>query len=96
MSKSTRRVTEDNAGYRRIELDVELHLEPELIAGRWDEPTLTLAVQRTTSAGTFEVTKLRVRIPRSTVTRLMHEIRKLHERERAQIAEDLAALKVTA
>lgn len=91
----SRRVTEDRDGYRRIELDGNLHIEPELIAGRWDEPTLTLSVERTTSAGTFEVTKISVRIPRSTVTRLMHEIRKLHERERAQIAEDLAALKVT-
>jgi hypothetical protein len=91
----SRRVTEDGAGYRRIELDGKLHLEPEIVAGQWDEPTLTLALERTTSAGTFEVTKIRVRIPRSSVTRLLHEIHKLHERERAQIAEDLAALKVS-
>lgn len=81
--------------YHRIELDAKLHLEPEIISGYWGEPELTLAVERTTAAGTFEVTKLRVRIPRETITRLLHEIRKLHERERAQIAEDLAVLKVT-
>lgn len=94
MSHATRRVTENRDGYRRVELDAELHLEPEIAIGNWGQPELTLAVSRRTTAGTFEVTKLRVKIPRDTVTRLLHEIRKLHERERAQIAEDLAALKV--
>ncbi len=77
-------------------MDVALHLEPELVDGHWGQTELTLAVERTTSAGTFEVTHLRVKIPRDTVNRLLHEVRKLHERERAQIAEDLAVLKVTA
>ena len=90
---STRRVTEDRADYRRIELDAELHLEPELIVGHWGQPELRLAVSRTLASGMFEVTHLRVKIPRETVTRLLREIHKLHERERMQIAEDLAALK---
>lgn len=90
--KSTRRVTEDRGGYRRIELDAELHLEPEISIGHWGQPELMLAVSRTTSQGTFEVMKLRVKIPRDTVTRLLREIQKLHARERAQITEDLQAL----
>lgn len=91
---ATRRVEEDRGGYRRIALDAELHLEPELVLGHWGQPELKLAVSRRTAAGTFEVTKLQVKIPRETITRILHEIRKLHERERAQIAEDLDALKV--
>ncbi len=92
---ATRRVTQDVGGYRRIELDAELHLEPEIVSGHWGQPELQLAVSRRLSSGVFEVTKLRVKIPRETVTRLLREIHKLHEREHAQIAEDLAALKVT-
>lgn len=95
MGTATRRVVEKSDGYERIELDCELHLEPELVHGNWGQTELHLAVGRERSSGVFETTKLRIKIPRETVTRLMHEIRKHHERERAQIAEDLAALKGT-
>lgn len=88
-----RRITTDTQGYRRIELDADLHLEPEIVAGHWGQPELTLAVSRRLSSGVFEVTHLRVRIPRGTVQRLMSEVRKLHERERAEIEADLVALK---
>lgn len=92
MSKSNRRVTEDRTGYRRIELDVDLHLEPEISLSHWGQFELAIGVSRRTSRGTFEATKLSIRIPRDTVTRLMHQIKKLHDAERAQILEDLGAV----
>lgn len=85
----TERIVDGNA---RIELDADLFLEPELQADHRGSPLLTIAVSRYRSSGLFEITKLRVNLPRDSVTRLLHEIRKLHERERAQIVEDLAAL----
>lgn len=80
-------------GNARIELRANLFLEPEIVVGHLGTPLLKLAVSRYRSSSLLEVTKLEIPLPRGTVTRLLHEIRKLHERERAQIAEDLNALK---
>lgn len=93
--KSTRRIVDSFDGFEKVELDTELWTEPVIQKDRFGGPELLIGVSRTRSSGIREVTQLRVRISRDSITRLLGEIRKLHERERAQIAEDLAALKVT-
>jgi hypothetical protein len=96
VSIPTRRVVDQFDGFEKIELDAELWTEPEIQQNRFGGPELHIGVSRKRSSGVTEVTKLRIQISRESLTRLLHEIRKVHERERAQIAEDLAALKVTA
>lgn len=81
-------------GHVDVELAADLYLEPEVTFDNQDAPVLELAVSRERTTGTLEITRLKIRIPRSSITRILHSIRKLHERERAQIDEDLAALKV--
>lgn len=89
---NTRRVVDKFEGFEKIEMDCQLYLEPELVPGIWGEAVLKLAVARERSSGVRECTHLNIKIPRDTVTRMLHEIRKLHVRERAQIAEDIGAL----
>lgn len=70
-------------------------------ADLWLEPTLTdtgrgiifeISVERTKKSGTREFTKLRVRMPRDSVNRILYEVRKLHDKELANVAEDVAVL----
>ena len=89
--QKTKRTTRDDSGYARFEVDAELHIEPEILPGVWGQPELRLSYSRVRESGKYEVTQVTVKIPRDTITRLAHEIRKLHERERLAIAEDQAA-----
>ncbi len=93
MSNPTRRIVDKFDGFEKVEMDTELWTEPEIKEDRFGGPELHIGVARVRSSGVKEVTQLHVKLSRSSITRLMHEIRKLHERERVQIAEDLAALK---
>ena len=89
---STRRVVDKFDRFEKV--DTELWTEPEITEDRFGGPELRIGVSRKRASGVNEVTSLRIRISRESVTRLMHEIRKLHDRERAQISEDIAALTV--
>lgn len=70
-------------------------------ADLWLEPTLTdtgrgiileISVERTKKNGAREFTKLRVNMPRDSVNRILYEIRKIHDREIANVNEDVAVL----
>lgn len=70
-------------------------------ADLWLEPTLTdtgrgiileISVERTKKSGAREFTKLRVKMPRDSVNRILYEVRKLHDRELSNVAEDVAVL----
>jgi hypothetical protein len=56
---------------------------------------MEIATERTKKSGQREVLTLRMTMPRNAIGYLLTEIRKVHEAERAEIARDLAELKVT-
>lgn len=89
---ATRRIVDKFDGFEKIELDSELWTEPEIVTDRFGGPELRIGVSRERASGVREVTSLRIRISRCSIARLLHEIRKLHARERAQIVEDLDAI----
>lgn len=72
-------------------IDADLWLEPEIKdTGRGI--IFEMAVEHTKRSGTRVFTKLRVRFPRDSIGRVLHEVRKLHDKELATISEDVQTL----
>ena len=72
-------------------LEADLWLEPELK----DTPRgliLELSVVREKKRGGREFTKLAIKFPRDSIGRILHEVRKLHDKELATISEDVQTL----